>query len=424
MQEKKRCCATVRTIKHLDPGLLSILLRKFPEVRLMQSPSLSATAAPTASDYDALQVAWLAGTMPQDLRNVFFYVTFLGSAAGWEHIQEEARARNLHFDFSTEGFTHADLAVKAWLSAGPKHRSILEGSYSRTRFKGRYTFVYYLPSQDIRANFTVPSDATMAVIRQELAAYFGVATCAPAIDVTRVDTPDEIRFLIRYQGQATCQESFDNKSKAHGLKYKPAEYDFVAYNIAHGNLRMTTNRGRDRAKYRLLFGKALLGNACAFAADEPAVSLEPLKGPCRQIFKCEDIAGLAEIDPIAVGFHRISCPGKEIVWQADNNTTLWEFSALQPALVPDDTDTVRHAVVRYRLTDSPTHASVAVSQGNTIEYEHESHAPIMDNWFCRRGIIRSVFNKATGLAILLARFLIELDDIIPDCADTLLDLVT
>lgn len=253
--------------------------------------------------------------------------------------------------------------------------------------------IYYLPSQDLRVNFTVPSDETMATVRKELAGYFGVAVSDPAFDINRVETPDEIRFLIRYQGQTTCQESFDDKSKNPGIKYKPEEYDFVAYNIAHGNLRMTTNRCRDRAKYRLLFGKALLGNACAFAAEESAVSLEPLKGPCRQIFKCEDIEGLAEVDPIAVGFHRISCPGKEIVLQADNNATLWESSTLQPALVPDDTDTVRHAVVRYRLTDSPTHASIAVSQGNTIEYEHESHAPIMHNWFCRRGIIRNFLDS-------------------------------
>ena len=390
MQRTRRCCATVRTIMHLDPDLLCRLLRKFPEVRCKQSHSSSSAVAPPTHDYDALQVAWLAGTMPRDLRDVFFYITFLGSATGWEHIQEEARSRNLHFDFPTEGLTHAELAVSAWLAAGPKHRSILEGSYARTKFKGRYTFVYYLPSQDLRINFNVPTDEIMAAIRQELATYFGVATSDPDFDVTRVETPDEIRFLIRYQGQATCQESFDDKSNEPGLKYKPEEYDFVAYNIAHGNLRMTTNRGRDRAKYRLLFGKALLGNACAFAHEEPTVSLEPLKGPCRQIFKCEDIEGLAEVDPIAVGFHRISCPGKEIVWQADNNATLWESSALQPALVPDDTDTVRHAVVRYRLIDSPTRASIAVSQGNTIDYEQESHAPIMDNWLCRRGIIRSI----------------------------------
>jgi len=284
--------------------------------------------------------------------------------------------------------------------------------------------IYYLPSQDLRFNFNVPSAETMATIRQELAAYFGLATSDPAFDVTRLETPDEIRFLIRYQGQATCQKLFDHKSKKPGLKYKPEEYDFVAYNIAHGNLRMTTKRGRDRAKYRLLFGKAMFGNACAFAAEEPAVSLEPLKGPCRQIFKCEDIEGLAEIDPIAVGFHRIGCPGKEIVLQADNNATLWESSALQPALVPDDTDTVRHAVVRYRLTESPNHASIAVSQGNTIEYEHENHAPIMDNWFCRRGIIRSLLAKATCLAVFLARLIIDLDDILPDCTDDLIDLVT
>jgi hypothetical protein len=284
--------------------------------------------------------------------------------------------------------------------------------------------IYYLPSQDLRVNFTVPSDENMATIRKELASYFGLAPADPAFDVTRVETPDEIRFLIRYQGQATCQESFAHKSKKPRLKYKPEEYDFVAYNIAHGNLRMTTKHSRDRTKYRLLFGKALLGNACAFAAEKPAVSLEPLKGPCRQIFKCEDIEGLAEVDPIAVGFHRISCPCKEIVWQADNNATLWESSTLQPALVPDDTDTVRHAVVRYRLTESPTHSSIAVSQGNTIEYEHESHAPIMHNWFCRRGIIRSILANATWLAVILTRFLIDLDDILPDCADNLIDFVT
>ena len=284
--------------------------------------------------------------------------------------------------------------------------------------------IYYLPSQDLRANFIVPSGQTMAAIRQELAAYFSVPASEPAFVVTHEEAPDEIRFMIRYQNQATCQESVDHKSKKRGLKYKPQEYDIVAYNNSHGTLRMTTNRNCDRTKYRLLFGKALLGNACAFAAEDPTVTLEPLKGPCRQLFKCEDIEGLAEIDPIAVGFHRISSPCKEIVWQADNNATLWESSTLQPALVPDDTDTVRHAVVRYRLIDSPTHNSIAVSQGNTIEYEHESHAPIMHNWFCRRGIIRSILANATGLAVIFGRLIIDLDDILPDCADNLIDFVT
>ena len=124
----------------------------------------------------------------------------------------------------------------------------------------------------------------------------------------------------------------------------------------------------------------------------------------------------------AVPTHRSPC--KEIVWQADNNATLWESSALQPALVPDDTDTVRHAVVRYRLTESPTHSSLAVSQGNTIDYEQESHAPIMDNWLCRRGIIRSLLANAAWLAFFWVRLLIHLDDLLPACANNLIDLVT
>lgn len=117
-------------------------------------------------------------------------------------------------------------------------------------------------------------------------------------------------------------------------------------------------------------------------------------------------------------------PGREIAWRTDKKTTLFESNQLHPALVPEDTDTVRHAIFRYRLTDRPKCESMSVSQGHTIDYEREAHAPVLEPWFRRSGILKQLLAAWAWIMACLGQFLSDAGPIVADCADEVIDFVT
>ena len=296
----------------------------------------------------------------------------------------------------------------------------------RSESSDRSSFVYFLPTHDCRAAFTKSPDQILTVLRHELTKHIDATAIPPPFKITRQEVGEEIHFLIQNHHQPSHHRSFrrTRPGATAPATERSEDYDFVAYNKTHGYLRMLTKRQRDRFRYRVAFGQALFGSAHIFAAKTDAISLEPLKGKCADIFNCQDIDGLAEVDPVELAFHRLQEPDKAIILRAANKSTLLASLDRQPTLVPDDADTVCRAIVRYRLEGQEAPVAITINQGNIIDFAPEGHAPAMEKWFCRRGIIRRSIDTATWLAIILTRLLIDLDDIIPDGFDDLIDAVT
>jgi len=399
MPGPRRCFATAKALQRLEAVLLCEVLMKFPEY--LKERSLQLPAKPTQDnlDYEAIRAACMSGDMPADLDDVLSMVSIMGTTAGWERIQEEARAQKKKLDFAVINLTNADLAMKAWLLDWPKNKNLLEESYSRQRIHARSSYFYFPPLRDVRHKYKLPSDAGMDELKQDLAGYFVVEGLGKGSNIVRFDCEKEVWFLIRYPGRLKRQVTIDEDGEAANLSFKPEEYDAVVYHKVYGDLRVNTSRKRDRKKYRILFGHALLASENLFAPNADVITLEPLKGPCLGLFNCDDINGLAEIAPIEISFRRItkSGIGREFIWRADKNTTLLDSNTLAPFLLPEDTDTVQYAIFHYRLRNRTKFASLTVHQGNSMTYDRDGDSVVLEEWLRTRKFVKDMLAPAAGV---------------------------
>jgi hypothetical protein len=331
--------------------------------------------------------------VPAELDDVLSHVSILGTAAGWERIQAEARAQKKTLSFTTDKLTFADRAMQAWLWDWPHNQTLLEESYARARIHARSSYVYFPPLLDVRALYQSPTAAKLAEMRQELDTYFVCEGLGKGTSLVRFEFEKEIWFLIRYPGRWKRQMAIDEGGGVQRLTFKPQEYDAVVYHKEYGDLRMNTLRVSDRTRYRILFGRSLLNSINVFAPAARAISLEPLKGACLPLFHCEDIPGLAEIAPVEVAYHTAADQGRLVIWRADKQTTLLTTNRLAPLLVPSDTDTVRHAVFRYRLRNKTKYESLTVHQGNTMTYERDGDSVVMEAWLRSRNFVQNALGS-------------------------------
>jgi hypothetical protein len=377
----------------LDAVLLCEVLKKFSGY--LKDRKLVLPTHPTQEklDYEGIRAACMAGDMPAELDDVLSYVSILGTTAGWERIQEEARAQGKKLDFPADGLTHADLAMKAWLWEWPKNKTLLEESYSRARIHARSSYVYIPPLRDVRQKYRMPNDETMEELRKAVSDYFVAEGLGKGSNVIKFEFEKELWFLIRYPGRLKRQVAIDDDGEPENLTFKPEEYDAVVYHIEYGDLRMNTSRSKDQTKYRILFGNALVGSSNVFAPDAHVIKLDPLKGKCLGIFNCGDIEGLAEIEPVELAYHSIKETGREIIWRADKKTTLLASNTHAPFLLPEDTDTVRYAIFRYRLKDREKSETLTVHQGNTMNYERDGDSVVLEQWLRTRKFVKDTLAK-------------------------------
>ena len=378
--------------------MLCQVLLKFPEY--LKERDLKFPANPTQDnlDYDAIRAACMCGDMPADLDDVLSYVSILGTTAGWERIREEARAKNKKLDFPTADLTHADLAMKAWLWDWPKNKSLLEESYSRARIHARSSYFYFPPLRDVRHKYKMPSPSVMDELKQDMAAYFVAEGLGKGSNLVSFEFEKEVWFLIRYPGRLKRQLAFDEEGATEKLSFKPEEYDAVVYHKTYGDLRMNTCRIRDQRKYRILFGHALLASENLFAPNARVVSLDPLKGRCLGLFNCSDIDGLVEIEPVELAYHQLGEIGREIIWRSDKDTTLLATNRLAPFLLPDDTDSVRYVIFRYRLKNRTKYERLTVHQGNSMTYDRDGDSAVLEDWLRSRRFVKSILQDALAVA--------------------------
>lgn len=393
MPGPRRCFSTASALQRLNPVLLCDVLSKFPDYLKERGLRLPANPSEDTLDYEAIRAACMHSDMPADLDDVLSYTSILGTIPGWERVKAEARSRGKRLDFCADHLTHADLVMKAWLWDWPNNRSLLEESHARARIHARSSYVYFPPVRDVRSQFKSPTSAGLAKLREELTAYFVAEGLGKGSNIVRFEFEKEIWFLIRYPGRLKRQVKIDDDGAAASVSFKPAEYDVVVYHKVYGDLRMNTKRIRDRRKYRIAFGHALLACENLFAPDARVITLEPLKGQCLGLFHCGDIEGLAEIAPVEVEFSELDEKGRIVRWAALNDTTLLTFNRLGDLLLPADTDTVRCAKFRYRFRNRPKYDVLTVHQGDSMTFERDGDSAVLEEWLRSRKFFNSTMEK-------------------------------
>lgn len=191
-----------------------------------------------------------------------------------------------------------------------------------------------------------------------------------------------------YPGQLERHSAIDDEGQDDNHSFKPAEYDAVVYHRKYTDLRLNTNRGKDHKHYRIAFGHLLFNSPNVFDPIEKIVWLEPLKGPCRGIFKCEDVNGLGAISPIEISFACQSEPGREIIWRSEQDCSLLDYGGQGDYVLPADTHSVKYAKFRYRLKDRTKWDTVTVHTGKTLCYERDGDSTVLEEWLRRRKFIK------------------------------------
>ena len=112
MSSKSRCFSSTKALRRLNPELLSQVLKQFPEYLKARQIKLPRAPSPDNMPYADIRDACMAGDIPSELDDVLFFVCILGTRPGWDRIQDEASFQELDLDFSIDGLSTADLAMK------------------------------------------------------------------------------------------------------------------------------------------------------------------------------------------------------------------------------------------------------------------------------------------------------------------------
>jgi hypothetical protein len=381
----------------LDPAILCEALGRFPE--FLRERGLSLPARPTHGnvDYDGILSACMDGALPSDLDDALFYVRSLGNKEGWEKIQNEAEIQGKALSGGGEGLSCSDLAIKEWLHNWPANRDLLEQTYARGKIQSRTHHVYYPRAVGRKRQFRKPNDSALAEFRKRMSGYFAGERLGGGARVIMYELPHELWFLVRYPGQFERYPAIDEQGGLSSHVFRPEEYDAIVYQLAFGNLRLSTNRMREHAGYLREFGQLLLGDGDGFSLAGEMVQLEALKGDCRGIFNCDDVPGLERVRLIEVKFSALGSPGRRISWVAEGEQTLLEYCNELRPLLPSDTDTVFRAKFHYRLRQRVQFNWVTAHTGKTLEYERGGDAGIVEEWFRRRSILKGALGGCEAL---------------------------
>lgn len=394
MAGKKRCFVTVRALKRLDPNLLCAVLGKFPEYLGLCGLAIPESPDRDSLNYDAIRDACMRGDIPADLDDVLFFVSILGNKRGQEQIEHEARFQRRRLDFRLDGVGCPDFAMKAWLHNWPANKDLLEAAYARSRLFGKSSYTYHPMIRDLRAGYIEPTAERIAEARARLVDYFANREgLGKGTNILVYDYATEVWFLVRYPGQVERHEAFDEEGTPITHVYRPGEYDAIVYHKVYGDLRLNTNRKRDHPQYRITFGHLLFGEANVFDPTTKMIHLEPLRGECLPIFKCDDIDGLAEIHPVEVCFSMPAQPGVRITWKSDNDISLLAYNGHGQRLLPADAHSVQYARFRYRLSHRSSWERVTVHEGRSMTYERDGDCAVIEQWLRQRNFVKNPIER-------------------------------
>lgn len=274
----KRCFASVQSLRQRHPQVLRDLLCLFPEHTAERKLLLPRHPTVETLDYAGIRDALMIGEIPEDLDDILFLSSLLGTSKGWGIIERQAEEDRKSLPKELPHFGYVDLAILAAIQDWPKNKDILERANARARVHSKSAYVYYAPAMDMRAAYRPPTPESLAEARELLSAHFVQSGLVPederrkATEIVPYDFEKEVWFLIRYPGRKSRHSGYNEGDWKHFV-FNPEQYDAVAYNKVYGDLRMNTRRKTDHVKYRIAFTHLLFGQPNAFREKGAVVVL-------------------------------------------------------------------------------------------------------------------------------------------------------
>ena len=284
--------------------------------------------------------------------------------------------------------------MRAWLHNRPANRNLLEAAYARTRIFGKCAYRHNPMIRDVRTLFQEPTPERLAEARATLEDYFANREgLGRGTNILLYDLSPSLFFLVRYPGQIERHQAVDEDGNPCSHVFRPEEYDAVIYHKDYGDLRLNTNRDRDHGIYRITFGHLLFGQSNVFDPKQGTVRLDPLLGRCGELFKCQDIDGLAEIHPVEVVFTDSALPHCRTTITADKDLTLLSYCPGADGFLPASAQTVLSAKFIYRLSNRMKWERITVHRGQSLCYEREGNCAAIEDWLRRRGFVTNPIER-------------------------------
>lgn len=396
-----KCFGTVKRLKTVEPKLFCRALAEFPaDLKRAKVVLPSADEADFENmPYDDLAAMVLKGEMSDELEELLFNLGSLGNADGWSNVVKEARYWGHKIDECSPGQSYSGCVLAAWLNDWPNNKELLEKAMARMQLYKLSSYVYFPMEADVRQEYRKPSDEDVRGLAAELGAYFEGLGHGKGTRVHTYDFDDEIWFMVRYPGRLQYMQAYDDDEE--GVKpIIPAKFDAVVYDKRHGFLRASLGRVGDHRKYRVALGHLLFKRSNVFVEDMGCVTLEALKGECLEIFNCEDMNWVREVDLLEVTFDEINANGKTVTWKWSggedaslNRVPLYSVvngeSVHHPKhVLSPATDHVHKAVFRYAVRNKGgRREKLTVHSGNQLRYARESDSAKIGEWMIGRGIL-------------------------------------
>ncbi len=213
----KRCFASSESLQKRHPQVLRDLLALFPEHVQARGLVLQQHATAENLDYPGIRQALMDGNIPEDLDDILYLSSVLGTVKGWSMIERELPADQSKWPASSAEHDYADLAILAAIQDWPRNKAILEKANARARVHSKSAYVYYAPALDLRAKFRMPDLAGLAEAREELCRHFvndglvAEGEHRKATEIVPYDFENEIWFLVRYPGRKSRQSGFKHR---------------------------------------------------------------------------------------------------------------------------------------------------------------------------------------------------------------------
>jgi len=132
MGSARRCFESVESLQGRHPQVLRDLLA-IPEFAAVHKLALPAVATPENLDCRAIRATLMSNDVPDDLSDILFLSSVLGTSKGWSMIERQLKEDKRERPASLPNHSYVDLAVLAAIAEWPKHKRFLEKAHARVR---------------------------------------------------------------------------------------------------------------------------------------------------------------------------------------------------------------------------------------------------------------------------------------------------
>ncbi len=300
--------ASPEVLAKIDESLLLEFLRRFETALNAADISISGQTRPRLDALRQFLLQFEPDTCPR-LAEALYSVNEMARPECHDALIEACE--ELGLETSLTGTT-ADLAIRLWL----KDPVMLERKHAEAWAYNNQRYDYYRPASVPPAPFTMPSQARLDRLAQDLDVWFERTRRGSGSRVFCYERTGKFYFLILRGDPHARVEVFGAETSA--IHFRPARYDVLIYDPATGEIGVNTQIKGLRQEYLIQFGAHLFGSPGHFP-QSLKYDLTPLMRDGAASLHTAEFSHVIEwIKLVEVRFHRGGSQNASLIYQADD----------------------------------------------------------------------------------------------------------